>query len=321
MNVTALAVGLASGLFFSSCLVGLWLRRRRRQLEVVIADFRKEADLQAEARQALADAALEMSGAQCTFVFIKADVIRSGLYEAAGYSTLPRLQEIEAKHPEWVCKRLLRRHLAYGRHEYRDNILAVSHRWEQPDAPDASSIHVRAVREHLQACPSIECVWYDYWCLSLCICSSSCRVATQLALALLLRRCMPQGEDKTPIEKVDFKRMLMNVNLLYLGSSVLILQELSYMSRFWCRGAACRSNRSLAPDSHLWPLFSTGPSSRHGVVCRRRATRDSALPQPSGAAAAWCPSIRPQRRWLLSLSACGRGGVWTRRSRRSRARM
>mmetsp|Transcript_45521 Transcript_45521/g.146670 ORF Transcript_45521/g.146670 Transcript_45521/m.146670 type:complete len:152 (-) Transcript_45521:239-694(-) len=142
-----------------------------------------------------------MSGAQCTFVFIKADVIRSGLYEAAGYSTLPRLQEIEERHPEWVCKRLLRRHLAYGRHEYRDNILAVSHRWEQPDAPDASSIHVRAVREHLQACPSIECVWYDYW-------------------------CMPQGEDKTPIEKVDFRRMLMNVNLLYLGSSVLILQEL-----------------------------------------------------------------------------------------------
>ena len=56
---------------------------------------------------------------------------------------------------------------------------------------------------------------------------------------------MPQGEDKTPIEKVDFKRMLMNVNLLYLGSSVLILQELSYMSRFWCLGAACRSSRSI----------------------------------------------------------------------------
>ena len=235
MNVRALAVGLALGLsvlFFSSCIVCLWLRRRRRQLEVVIADFREEADLQAEARQALEDAALEMSGAQCTFVFIKADVIRSGLYEAAGYSTLPRLQEIEERHPEWVCKRLLRRHLAYGRHEYRDNILAVSHRWEQPDAPDASSIHVRAVREHLQACPSIECVWYDYWCLSLCICLSSCQVATQLALALLLRRCMPQGEDKTPIEKVDFRRMLMNVNLLYLGSSVLILQELMLVPVF-----------------------------------------------------------------------------------------
>mmetsp|Transcript_28045 Transcript_28045/g.94207 ORF Transcript_28045/g.94207 Transcript_28045/m.94207 type:complete len:913 (+) Transcript_28045:106-2844(+) len=227
VNVTALAVGLASGLFFSTCLVGLWLRRRRRQLEVVIADFRKEADLQAEARQALADAALEMSGAQCTFVFIKADVIRSGLYEAAGYSTLPRLQEIEAKHPEWVCKRLLRRHLAYGRHEYRDNILAVSHRWEQPDAPDASSIHVRAVREHLQACPSIECVWYDYW-------------------------CMPQGEDKTPLEKVDFKRMLMNVNLLYLGSSVLILQELSYMSRFWTQFEAWCSMQE-ACDEGLRP--------------------------------------------------------------------
>ena len=45
---------------------------------------------------------------------------------------------------------------------------------------------------------------------------------------------MPQGPDKTAVKKIDFKRMLMNVNLLYLGSSVLILQELSYMSRFWC---------------------------------------------------------------------------------------
>mmetsp|Transcript_12494 Transcript_12494/g.40731 ORF Transcript_12494/g.40731 Transcript_12494/m.40731 type:complete len:149 (-) Transcript_12494:569-1015(-) len=130
-----------------------------------------------------------MSGAQCTFVFIKADVIRSGLYEAAGYSTLPRLQEIEERHPEWVCKRLLRRHLAYGRHEYRDNILAVSHRWEQPDAPDASGAQLRAIREHLQSPAGLEVgfVWYDYW-------------------------CMPQGE-RTPTEKVDFKRMLQNVLL------------------------------------------------------------------------------------------------------------
>ena len=43
---------------------------------------------------------------------------------------------------------------------------------------------------------------------------------------------MPQGK-KTPPEKIRFKRMLQNINLLYLGSSVLILQELSYMSRFW----------------------------------------------------------------------------------------
>lgn len=44
---------------------------------------------------------------------------------------------------------------------------------------------------------------------------------------------MPQGGARTPTEKVDFKRMLQNINILYLGCSVLILQELSYLSRFW----------------------------------------------------------------------------------------
>ena len=124
---------------------------------------RTEQRLLAEENRALADAAIEMQGAQCTFVFIDAEVIRSGQYEEAGYTTLPRLQEIEVDHPEWVHKRLLQRHLAYGRHEYRDNILAVSHRWELPQDPDASGSHIKAIREHLQSSPNIELVWYDYW--------------------------------------------------------------------------------------------------------------------------------------------------------------
>ena len=104
-----------------------------------------------------------MQGAQCTFVFLDAEVIRSGRYEAAGYATLPRLQELEAKHPEWMQKQLLQRHLAYGRHAYREEILAVSHRWEQPDTPDPSGVQLQAIREHLQVCPSIKLVWYDFW--------------------------------------------------------------------------------------------------------------------------------------------------------------
>lgn len=43
---------------------------------------------------------------------------------------------------------------------------------------------------------------------------------------------MPQGE-RTPAEQVAFKHMLTHVNLLYLGLSVLVLLDLSYMSRFW----------------------------------------------------------------------------------------
>ena len=54
----------------------------------------------------------------------------------------------------------------------------------------------------------IKYVWYDYW-------------------------CMPQGADKTPEQKVQFKWMLQNINSLYLGCHVLILLDLSYLSRFW----------------------------------------------------------------------------------------
>ena len=43
---------------------------------------------------------------------------------------------------------------------------------------------------------------------------------------------MPQGK-RTPAEKVAFKHMLSNINLLYLGCHVLVLLDLSYMSRFW----------------------------------------------------------------------------------------
>ena len=54
----------------------------------------------------------------------------------------------------------------------------------------------------------IKYVWYDYW-------------------------CMPQGADKTPEQKVQFKWMLQNINSLYFGCHVLILLDLSYLSRFW----------------------------------------------------------------------------------------
>ena len=47
--------------------------------------------------------------------------------------------------------------------------------------------------------------------------------------------CLPQGK-RTPVEKVLFQHGLNNVNLLYVGMHVLILLDLSYMSRFWVRG-------------------------------------------------------------------------------------
>ena len=44
--------------------------------------------------------------------------------------------------------------------------------------------------------------------------------------------CAPQGE-RTPQEKEIFSLTLENMNFLFLGASVLILLDMSYMSRFW----------------------------------------------------------------------------------------
>ena len=46
---------------------------------------------------------------------------------------------------------------------------------------------------------------------------------------------MPQGE-RNEQEQQDFLRMLRQVNLLYLGCHVLVLLDLSYLSRFWVCG-------------------------------------------------------------------------------------
>lgn len=71
--------------------------------------------------------------------------------------------------------------------------------------PRGGGAQLRALLKHdLRAHPEIERVWVDY-------------------------SCMPQG-DKTAAQAADFKRMLSQVNLLYLGTSVLILLDLSYLS-------------------------------------------------------------------------------------------
>jgi len=51
---------------------------------------------------------------------------------------------------------------------------------------------------------------------------------------------MPQGE-RTDEEKAAFGRMLGNINLLFLGASVLILLDMSYSSRFWTQFEAWTS--------------------------------------------------------------------------------
>ena len=59
--------------------------------------------------------------------------------------------------------------------------------------------------------------------------------------------CMPQGE-RSLAESVEFKHMLKHANLLYLGTRVLILLDLSYIGRFWTLFEAWLSMQAVHPE-------------------------------------------------------------------------
>jgi hypothetical protein len=46
--------------------------------------------------------------------------------------------------------------------------------------------------------------------------------------------CLAQGV-RSPADKAEFRIMLPNINMLYLGCTVLVMMDRSYMSRFWTR--------------------------------------------------------------------------------------
>ena len=114
-----------------------------------------------------------------------------------------------------------------------------SHRWMEQSRPDRDGTQLRAVKEHLAANRHLKYVWFDAW-------------------------CMPQGE-RSPEEEASFRAMLANVNLLYLGMSVLVLLDLSYLSRFWTQMEAWLSMQ----DTTLGGLRSAVGTARerHTIKC------------------------------------------------------
>ena len=61
---------------------------------------------------------------------------------------------------------------------------------------------------------------------------------------------MPQGK-RTPAEQAAFNLMLSNINLLFLGAAVLILLDMSYMSRFWTQFEAWTGFQEVDADGVL----------------------------------------------------------------------
>ena len=127
------------------------------------------------------------------------------------------------------------------------NILFVSHRWETPGQPDVKGEQLKAIKEYLEAHPDIKWVWFDY-------------------------SSMPQGDNKTVMEKAEFQLMLAAITDLYLTAHVLILLDGSYASRFWTLTEAWCSMQTVTSDG-LLPA--TKAERRYTITCIHNATTET----------------------------------------------
>ena len=107
---------------------------------------------------------------------------------------------------------------------YVGHILAVSHRWDEKTAPDHDGGQLTALCDYLKSDKGkgIKYVFYDY-------------------------SCMPQGERDEEEERF-FLKHLSQMNLLYLGCTVLVMLERSYMGRFWTMFEAWLSMQKPSKD-------------------------------------------------------------------------
>ena len=158
--------------------------------------------------------------AACTFWALDADFIRN--FEG---TKLPFFQQIQHAHPKALQKVTITwGEVVQGTHIQK--ILSLSHRWMEPGDPDPDGVQLKALKEFLSSADGkgFPLVWID-------------------------AQCMPQDHPKGSRSADDtksFSTMLSNVNMLFLGTSVLVMLDLSYVSRFWVsvqtptrQGAAC----------------------------------------------------------------------------------
>eukprot|EP00900_Chrysochromulina_parva_P006822 jgi/Chrpa1/16140/Chrysochromulina_OHIO_Genome00021933-RA len=97
------------------------------------------------------------------------------------------------------------------------NVLFVSHRWEDFMTPDETGAQLAALKAHLMSHPEVQYVWFDYSCMPQRS-ESAHRSGT---------------DDRTPAEKAEFDLMLKAIADLYLTAKVLILLDTAYRTRFW----------------------------------------------------------------------------------------
>ena len=94
-------------------------------------------------------------GLQCKFWFVRADKLR-----AFKGTTPPKLQVLRRDHPDWLELRTVT--FAEGiTGMYAQSYLVVSHRWEEPGAPDEMGVQFAEAQAYLLANEAIEWVWFE----------------------------------------------------------------------------------------------------------------------------------------------------------------
>ena len=102
-----------------------------------------------------ATVAEEEAAGSCTFYFVPVARLRAS--KAKGELTLPSFKELRQ---DLVRRTLTRSECYHAKHTGK--ILAVSHRWEHPDAPDTQGVQLEAILKHLsEAGSSVEHVWFE----------------------------------------------------------------------------------------------------------------------------------------------------------------
>ena len=152
---------------------------------------------------------------------------------------VPSHQELMRSYPDAVSRRSVRFSDLLSGRLIREGHASVSHRWMDRDASDKDGVQLRALQEWLLADPKIKWVWLDEW-------------------------CMPQGK-RTSAETSSFLLMLKHVNMLYLGTTVLILLDISSISRFWTQFEAWCSMQRLAPNGLASAVGTV--EERHSIRC------------------------------------------------------
>ena len=157
----------------------------------------------------------------CMFCLLDAQAVRE---RRGSMKTTKKLPEFRMARAEGflVNERLETKKALLG--GYVGHILAVSHRWDDKLVPDHDGGQLTALCDYLNTDEGkgIKYVFYDY-------------------------SCMPQGERDEEEERF-FLKHLSQVNLLYLGCTVLVMLERSYMGRFWTMFEAWLSMQKPSKD-------------------------------------------------------------------------